>query len=365
MATLAKTWVIDSDAHVIESEHTWDYLLPHEERFRPKLFINPDNPNQAHWVIGGKVRGHRNATPTQEQLQKLSNQVGRDLVSSQDSRELSDVSQRLQHMDELGIDVQVLHNTMWIEPVTDVPEADVALCGSWNRWMADVWQQAGGRLRWCAVMPTLDIEAAVEQTRYVREHGAVAIALRPMELGRTLVDPYFYPLYAEAEKLDLAVAIHISNGSSAMMQALRSPFDRSGGFTPFRIPTVMECGVIMTSEVPERFPTLRWGFVEASSNWVPWVVREVKQRFIARNLGAPPENVLKHFNVYVTCEVSDDIPFVLKHGGEDNILIGTDYGHTDTSSAMDAIRTFMEMDDVSDEAKAKILYDNPRALYGL
>ena len=56
---------------------------------------------------------------------------------------------------------------------------------------------------------------------------------------------------------------------------------------------------------------------------------------------------------------------MLKHGGEDNILIGTDYGHTDVSSAMDAIRVFQEMDDVSDQAKAKILYDNPRALYGL
>ena len=94
-------------------------------------------------------------------------------------------------------------------------------------------------------------------------------------------------------------------------------------------------------------------------------MREVRQRFIARNLGPTPENVLKHFNVYVTCEVSDDIPFVLKHGGDDNLLIGTDYGHTDVSSAMDAIRVFMDMDDVSDEAKTKVLWDNPRKLYGI
>ena len=41
MATVAKTRVVDSDAHVIESEHTWDYLLPHEEKHRPEALHQP------------------------------------------------------------------------------------------------------------------------------------------------------------------------------------------------------------------------------------------------------------------------------------------------------------------------------------
>jgi predicted TIM-barrel fold metal-dependent hydrolase len=46
-------------------------------------------------------------------------------------------------------------------------------------------------------------------------------------------------------------------------------------------------------------------------------------------------------------------------------VIGTDYGHTDTSSDIDAIKTFKARNDVAPEIKQKILSDNARALYGL
>ena len=366
MATVGtKRGVIDADAHVIESEHTWDYLLPHEEKFRPKLFASPENPDHAYWVLGGSIIGHRNPAATEEDLIRQSAETGRNLVSTRSSRELADVQERIRHIDDLGIDTQVLHNTLWIQPVTTDPATDVALCGSWNRWMADVWQQAGGRLRWCAVMPTLDMEASVEQIRFAKEHGAVAVAMRPLESGRSLADAHFYPIYEEAERQNLAIAVHISNGSRPALQMLGSSFDRAGGFAAFRIPTVMETLVLMMSEVPERFPSLRWGIVEASSNWVPWIVREVQQRYLARGRGAAPENILKHFNVYVTCETTDDIEFVIKHGGDENLLIGTDYGHADLSTALDAIDTFQGLAGVSDESKARILYENPARLYNL
>jgi predicted TIM-barrel fold metal-dependent hydrolase len=56
---------------------------------------------------------------------------------------------------------------------------------------------------------------------------------------------------------------------------------------------------------------------------------------------------------------------VLKYAGEDNIVIGTDYGHTDASSEVDAIEIFRNKPEVSDAVKKKILDDNPRTAYGL
>lgn len=366
MATVgAKLQVIDSDAHVIEGEHTWDYLLPHEERYRPQLFASSENPLHAYWVIDGKIAGHRNPVMTEEQLKETSERTGRNVVSTRASRELTDVSERLAHMDHLGIDVQVLHNTMWIQPVTNKAEIDIALCGSWNRWMADVYRKSEGRLRYCAVMPTLDIDACLDMVHFAKDNGAAAIALRPLEAGRTIADAYFYPIYEEAEKLGLGVAVHIANGSPQAVQMFSSPFDRSGGFARFRMPTVMECEVLMMSEVPERFPNLRWGFIEASANWVPWIVREVQQRFLARGRGAPPENVLKHFNVFVTCEITDDVEYIVRHAGDENLLLGTDYGHADISSAMNAIEDFKAMPGLTDETKRRILFENPKRFYAI
>ena len=37
--------------------------------------------------------------------------------------------------------------------------------------------------------------------RWAKEHGAVAVCMRPVEGNRLLVDPYFYPIYDEAERL--------------------------------------------------------------------------------------------------------------------------------------------------------------------
>ena len=52
-------------------------------------------------------------------------------------------------------------------------------------------------------------------------------------------------------------------------------------------------------------------------------------------------------------------------GGEDCLVIGTDYGHTDTSSDIDAIKIFRDRTDLTPKVKEKILSDNARELYGL
>jgi predicted TIM-barrel fold metal-dependent hydrolase len=118
------------------------------------------------------------------------------------------------------------------------------------------------------------------------------------------------------------------------------------------------------SEIHQVFPKLRWGFIEASSQWLPWVLHEAKNRF--RTLGRDwPENIARDRGMYVTCEHSDDVPYVVKQAGEDCLVIGTDYGHTDTSSDIDAIKIFRDRTDLAPRVKEKILSDNARALYGL
>ena len=48
--------VVDADAHVIETERTWDYLEPSEQRYRLRLESTPGNP-RPHWIVDGKIAG--------------------------------------------------------------------------------------------------------------------------------------------------------------------------------------------------------------------------------------------------------------------------------------------------------------------
>jgi predicted TIM-barrel fold metal-dependent hydrolase len=267
-------------------------------------------------------------------------------------------------MDELGIDVQVLHNTIFIEQLSERPEVDVALCRSWNRWMADVWQQAQGRLRWSMVPPLLSLPDALDEIRTAKEHGAVAVLMRPTEGHRLLVDPYFYPIYEEAQRLDLPIAVHIANGNPWLCDTYRSPYDPASTFAMFRAPTVVACHSLIMSEIPRVFPDLRWAFIEASAQWIPWVAHEVRSRYQTAGRECP-ENVFRDYRIYVTCQNNDDIPYVLKYAGEHNLVIGTDYGHLDASTEVDAITVFKQTSGLSETARANILSHNPKALYGL
>ena len=354
--------IVDADAHVVETEHTWDYLDATEKKYRPQLFQSADNPNAQYWFVDGKAIGFRPPTLTEQELIALSKTTGRELNTAAEARELRDVELRLKHMDKLSIDVQILFNTMWIARVADKAEAEIALCKSWNQWMADVWKQGKNRLRWSCVVPAMTVNEALQQMRYAKENGAVAVSLRPFENDKHLVDPYFYPVYEEATRLNMAVAVHIANASPQLLDQFKPRYDKMGGFAQFRIPTVITCLSLMMSEVPQHFPQLRWGFVEASAQWVPWVVKEATRRTGTRGF---PELPFKEFRIYVTTETNDDFDFILRYAGEDNLVIGTDYGHTDASSEVDAIEIFRANDSLADSIKKKILDDNPRTLYAL
>ena len=140
------TGIIDADAHVVENEQVWDYLEPSEKKYRPTFVPQPDNPERGRWFLDGEFLGNKFPAPGEKQAEEHVKKFGRVVATPIQSRELDDVSMRLKHMDELGIAVQVLFNSMWISPVTSRADAEIALCWGWNRWMADVWKRGEGRL---------------------------------------------------------------------------------------------------------------------------------------------------------------------------------------------------------------------------
>jgi hypothetical protein len=353
--------LIDSDAHVLETERTWEYLDASEQKYRPLLVSSEKEPGRSFWIVDGQVAGLKAATLTEQVLRSKSAELGRDLVTPEAARGLDDVALRLRHMDELGIDVQVLHNTMWIRPVTERPDTEVALCRSWNRWMADMWRESKGRLRWTCVVPTLTLDEAIGEARFARDHGAVGICLRAYEHDLMVTDPAFYPLFEEAVRLDLPITVHVSNGSSDFDRLIKSRYPVQAGFVNFGLPAVATCYALLSSEIPQLFPALRWAFIEASAGWIPWLLHNLHRRYG----DSYPRNPFAEYGVYVTTQMDDDHAYLLDYVGEDVLLIGTDYGHSDVSSEVDALRLFRKLDTIPESAKDKVLSINPGRLYGI
>ena len=180
---------IDADAHVIECEKTWDYLEGEDRRYRPvSLAVDmPTGKTHSYWFIGGRMIGGRE-------------NIGKD--TSKESREMANIDARLRHMDEIGTAVQVLYPTLFLRPVTDDPRIELALCRSYNRWMADIWSKAKDRLRWAVQLPLMTMDKALDELRWARGNGACAVFMRGLETCHTLHDPYFFSLYEEASRAD-------------------------------------------------------------------------------------------------------------------------------------------------------------------
>lgn len=356
---------IDADAHVVESPLTWDYLTPSEQRYRPGLYTQHGVTDVQYWVIDGQIQGLNRFVFTAEALAKRSADAGRDMTTTMASRDLADIAARIQHMDELGIDIQVLYTSIFLDQVTERADTEVALCGAYNRWMADVWKQSKGRLRWMACLPLLSMADALDQLRFAKKNGSCGVFMRPLEGRRQISDPYFFPLYEEAQKLDLCIGLHQSNGSRAAVDMMVNPDGSRDFFNQYRLFNVGAMFRLFNCGIPEKFPRLRFGFIETAASWVPWVIYELRRRLEKANKKLPGD-LLERSGVFVTCQIGDDVPYLISTCmGENTLMIGTDYGHADSSTELDALTTLKNAGGISAEMHRKIVEDNPRVFYGL
>ena len=345
---------IDSDAHVIESERTWSYLADHERRFAPLVL------QQLQGAFGQTNRGNvqKEFFMFDAQVQPKDRNVDTEAASAE-SREMADVKARVRHMDELSIDVQVLYPTIFLSPCSRDADAEIALCRSYNRWLADIWKLSDNRLRWAATVPYYSMAEVRAELEFAKAHGACSVFVRPYECERYITESYFKPFFEAAQDLDLAVTFHAANASFGDHR-----FHEGHNFGKFKLSMIGTFHALLDYELPQRYPSLRWGFIEAAAGWLPYALTDVEKRLKrkGRRLAADP---LKDNNIWVTVETTDDIPYLIERFGDDNLVIGTDYGHTDTSAQIEALRLLKENGEVPRASIDKILGCNATRLYGL
>src|SRR5437762_3117412 len=155
---------VDSDAHVLENDETWDYLDPSERQYRP-FSVERQDPetgvSRRIWLVGDTWTRRPRSDGLSDAL------VGKKYDSA--STHLTDVGARLHDLDMLGIDVQILFSTFFLGMELDNPFAEAALTRSYNRFMAERTADSRGRLLWVIVPPTRLMDRASEELAYGKE----------------------------------------------------------------------------------------------------------------------------------------------------------------------------------------------------
>src|SRR6478609_6415634 len=326
---------MDCDSHVLEVPQTWDYLDPGEEHFRPQIARFEDGA-----AIRLGARAQNEGLPrTPSQLFFAGDSWTRFVPAhgamsphvnmyEPGMLDLTDPAARIEALDALGIDVQVLFSTFYIGMELDNPLEEAALARSYNRWVV--------------------------------EHDMF------------LCDPYFFPLYERAQDLNLPILIH--NGATIRLK----PGIPIGNFTP-QPPTLMHqlvnlmCAfhAVLGSDVAQRFPRLRWGFLEGGAAFTLPVLQQHARRdmsigvrpFLDPRQATPGD--IEAMNMYVAVETDEDLPYLAGSLGQQNLIVGTDFGHNDLGSELGAHQTVQARPDVGAGLATAITDTNARRLLDL
>jgi predicted TIM-barrel fold metal-dependent hydrolase len=362
------TRVVDADTHIAESEAMWRHIDSEMYPRRPIIAKIPDDTwykeRNAFWLIDGEIfpkpAGKASFSLITPSAQKRESGRGDIHLAV---RELTDPAARLADMDRLGVEKQVIYPTLFLVYLTDDATLETALCRAYNRFIANACAQAPNRLKWAAVLPLRAPEASLQEIRWAKENGAVGVMFRGMEGNLTLDNPYFFPVYAEAEKLDLAICIHTGSGSRYLMQLF--DVERNHTFAHNRVLPVVAFRDLVANRIPERFPKLRFGFIEAAASWVPYMLHVLRRSVRGDLKNKDSRDLFREYRFWVACEADEELDHLVRFIGEDKLIIGSDYGHNDPSKEPEFVKNMRAREDVPPALVEKILCENARGFYGL
>ena len=360
--------VVDADTHIAESEPMWGYIDQEMFARRPILVRIPDDTwykeRNEFWLIDGEIfpkpAGKASFSLITPSAQKKESGRGDIHLAV---RELTDPGARLKDMDKIGVEIQVIYPTLFLVYLTDDAKLETALCRAYNRFVAKHCGAAPDRLKWIAILPLRDGSASLTEMKWAKEHGAAGVFFRGMEGNLTLDNPYFFPVYAEAERLDLAICIHTGSGSRYLMQLF--DVERNHTFAHNRVLPVVAFRDLVANRIPEQFPKLRFGFIEAAASWVPYMIHVLRRSVRSDLKRKDPRELFRNYRFWIACEADEELPHLLDYIGEDHLVIGSDYGHNDPSKEPEFVKNMRSRDDVEPALIEKILCENARALYGL
>ena len=132
-------------------------------------------------------------------------------------------------------------------------------------------------------------------------------------------------------------------------------------------PNYFAFSVLLNGTLREHFPGLRWGFFESGCTWVPAAVQT------ALHLRLPPQKLMEtvqeklvEHNFWLTCELHEDLPHLMRYTGESRLMLASDYGHPGDVADTILFRQALDArEDIRAELKTKLVADNCHGLFRL
>ena len=227
--------------------------------------------------------------------------------------------------------------------VSSGPDESAVIVSAFNDYYLDVWPlREDRRLRLAMTVTVQDPHAAAAEIRRVGNRPEVAAVYMPL-INMLIGNSYYEPIYEEAINHNLPVLMHVTGTDSVYQNAP----NQAGGFPqnyPERYVSLAQIGEanltsLCFSGVFEKFPTLKFMFVEYSFAWalpLMWRINRTWEslRYDVPWVKRPPHEYVSErvrFSTQPLDEPEDPahLKALIDMLGSEHLVFSTDYPHWD------------------------------------
>jgi predicted TIM-barrel fold metal-dependent hydrolase len=358
-----KRRIIDADGHVAEDAQAIIARMP--EAYREKARVQPFNPfppfdhlHAAHLVDMPPGAFNRRVGP----------------------------KEWLSFLDEVGVESTVLYPTAGVASSNIVsPDWAIDATRAYNDWLYETYLQQSPRFRGLALLPQALLNtkgAAEELRRAVTTLGMCGAVLPSNSLhAPPLGTPVYFPTYEVANELGCCIAVHGGVHGGMGMDGL-DPYAAVHAIA-HPLGQMISLASIVFNGVLERFPKVRFGFLEAGVAWFLFclerfdrsydthVMRDLHGRYLKLEPGEKISDYMirqvKARRIFVGCEGGEPlIAQAVKMVGNDPFMYSTDFPHeVNSDTCKKELDELLENEKLSEPDKESILYRNAVEFYRL
>jgi predicted TIM-barrel fold metal-dependent hydrolase len=392
--------VIDGDGHVMEPPDVWSARMDHRKWGD---WIPHTDAERGIVYIGGEVRS--GGMDSVERASKLTGIPVDAILTAQARGQESlgkpggyDPHARLEDMDRVGIDVAVLYPSSALffgpnDPIAALHNAEfVRDCQrAYNDWMVEYCSADPDRLFGVGAVPLQSVELAVKEVQRVREIGLRGVFIRPspyvdeLPFSSAVYDPFWGACQDSGLPVAFHPGVHIDTpGACAkfglvhqdkdimITNSAPSPEAGGSGFGQAignAVDMIVTMGRIIMGGVCERFPRVRFIFLESGGGWCATQLQRMDEQveefpLEGRWLTMKPSEYFRR-QCYVSFDPGEwNLAASAQWIGPDRILWASDYPHPEYREEV-VEELVKALAPLPDEAQRRILADNEIEAYGL
>lgn len=289
----------------------------------------------------------------------------------------------LEFLEDVGIESTVLYPTHGLSYGKVVSRYwAIDLARGYNDWLYENYCKQSPRFKGMALIPLQDPEAAVlELRRAVEELGMCGAMLAANGINMHLGHKFYFPIYAEAERLGCCLGVHGGSHDNFGMDDLNpyAPVHALG----HSFGQMVCFGAIIFNGICDKFPNVRFGFLEGGVAWLlvclerfdrsyeTHIEYDPRGEFLQLKKGERVSDyVTRHMRegrLYIGCEGGEpDLAHAISRVGNEPFVFSSDFPHeVNNDICKEEIGEVIESNELTEDDKAAVLYRNAERFYRL